>query len=384
MKVAYLLGSLNRGGTETLLLDVFRSAQSASFGIIGVHRHDGAYRDDFYQAGPPVYRLFPRHFGLLCYLLRLRNLLLREKVSVVHAQQAVDCLYAVLATAGTDIRVVETFHGFDFGAGKPARWLNRLSIRMADAVCFVSRAQRDYFIRRYALQKQSSKLHVVYNGVDFSKLDGENAEPDFLSANGPATAGIPVSHTAEVQMRRIRLAMVRNFVRGRAQSSICRSIKLLRDRGCTGFDFYFVGKRDEAEPWRYDDCVRYCRENGLENVHFLGGRGDVPAVLQHIDGFVYATDHDTFGIAVVEAMAAGIPVVVNDWQVMTEITHDGQWAALYRTGDDADCARAVSELLEHLADRKRKAAAIAPQVRAAYSIERHISRLAEIYDKIIH
>ena len=383
MKVAYLLGSLNRGGTETLLLDVFRSAQSAPFGIIGVHRRDGAYRDDFYQAGPPMYRLFPHRFGWLRYLLRLRRLLLKERVSVVHAQQAIDCLYAVLATWGTDIRVVETFHGFDFGAGKRARWLNRLSIRMADAVCFVSGTQHDYFIRRYGLQKQLSKLHVVYNGVDFSKLDDPKAVPDFLSETGPATAGNFGNHAAAVPLSGIRLAMVGNFVRVRAQNSICRSIRLLREQGHTNFDFFFIGKRDEAEPWRYDDCVRYCRENGLGNVHFLGGRGDVPAILQHIDGFVYATDHDTFGIAVVEAMAAGVPVVVNDWQVMTEITHDGQWAALYRTGDYADCARAVSGLIEHLPDRKRKAAAIAPEVRAAFSIERHINRLAEIYDKII-
>lgn len=38
MKVAYLLGSLNRGGTETLLLDVFRSADKAPFSFVGIHR----------------------------------------------------------------------------------------------------------------------------------------------------------------------------------------------------------------------------------------------------------------------------------------------------------------------------------------------------------
>jgi len=48
MKVAYLLGSLNRGGTETLLLDVFSNADKASYEMIGIYRKDGAYRNDFY------------------------------------------------------------------------------------------------------------------------------------------------------------------------------------------------------------------------------------------------------------------------------------------------------------------------------------------------
>lgn len=371
IKVACLLGSLNRGGTETLLLDVFRNADKASYEMIGIHRKGGAYQEDFYAAGPKMVKCAPKRFGWIRYLVQLRQLLKQENVTIVHAQQSIDCVYARLATIGTDIRVVETFHGFDFHAGRFNKWINWLSIRMADAVCFVSKTQRDYYIRAYGIKK-TDKLYVVYNGIDFSKFDKEYPEPDFL----------------ENRMS-VRLAMVGNFVHTRDQMIIVRALEKvseLVDEWMSGLhlDFYFVGRRDEKEPWRFDECVKYCEEHGIMNVHFVGGRGDVPAILQNMDGFVYATAHDTFGIAVVEALANGLPVIVNDWEVMREVTHDGEWATLYKTGDSEDCARAIGQLLEHLSKEKRKATEIALKVRAEYSIERHIERLAEMYGYVLH
>ena len=51
MKVAYLLGSLNRGGTETLVLDVFKKASQAPFQVVGIHRKGGAYLPGFKATG---------------------------------------------------------------------------------------------------------------------------------------------------------------------------------------------------------------------------------------------------------------------------------------------------------------------------------------------
>ena len=93
MKVAYLLGSLNRGGTETLMLDVLRNAENAPFEMMCVHRKGGAYYDDFYAAEQTIYNLAPKRFGLIRYLWRLRNLLLQEGVTIVHGQQPLDTIY---------------------------------------------------------------------------------------------------------------------------------------------------------------------------------------------------------------------------------------------------------------------------------------------------
>ena len=133
--------------------------------------------------------------------------------------------------------------------------------------------------------------------------------------------------------------MVGNFNPGRDQMTVCKFLNKLKETDAD-FHFLFVGKRVESCAERYDDCVRYCKENGLEwNVSFLGVRNDVPQILSQLDAFIYSTEHDTFGIAVVEAIATGIPVFVNDWKVMREITEDGKLAKLYKTKD-------FNELLE--------------------------------------
>lgn len=365
MKVAYLLGSLSRGGTETLLLDVFRNASAAEFPFIGVHRRGGPLLSDFVATSPAFFCCAPRPFRWFSYLRSLRRLLLSEQVTIVHAQQSIDALYASLATLGTSIRVVQTFHGFDYNTSWFERMIIRLSMRFSDAVCFVSNYQREYYLRRYSVLS-ASKTHVIYNGVDFSKLDTTKApNPPLPTKIDPAKRGM-------------KLAMVGNFVCVRAQNSLLQFLLRLHQAEVP-FDFYFVGKRDDLESWRYDDCVRFCEQHQLDEVHFLGSRSDVPQILHQLDAFVYATDHDTFGIAVVEAMAAGVPVFVNDYGVMTEITHQGEWATLYQTGNTEELLRCFLDFYANRDAAQSKAASAATVVREHYSILSHLRQLYALY-----
>lgn len=367
MKIAYLLGSLNRGGTETLLLDVFRSAAEAPFPFMGIHRKGGAYRGDFYATSSEFVQCRPVRHNLIAYLIRLRKVLQSRQITIVHAQQYIDALYAKLATVGTGIKVVETFHGFDFGSSRLQKMLIQLSIRQSDAVCFVSHTQREYYRQHYAFGK-ADKTHVVYNGIDFLKLDNTaDPSPALPTKIDPASRGM-------------KLAMVGNFVRVRAQSSLCQFLLRLAQEHIP-YDFYFVGKCDEKEPWRYDQCVQFCQDNHLDMVHFLGSRSDVPQILQQLDAFVYATDHDTFGIAVVEAMAAGVPVFVNDNEVMMEVTRGGEWATLYQTNNTEDLWQHFGTFIRNRDAYKQQAKHIAQQVRQHYSIEHHLQQLYEVYKR---
>ena len=121
------------------------------------------------------------------------------------------------------------------------------------------------------------------------------------------------------------------------------------------------------------------KENQLMNVHFLGGREDVPELLKTMDGFVYSTEHDTFGIAVIEAIAASVPVIVNDWDVMMEITNRGEWATIYPTGNVEQLANEMERLIAHLEEYKLKAKKYAVKVQERFSIEKHIERLSAVY-----
>lgn len=369
MKIAYLLGSLNRGGAETLLLDVFRNAKQYKLDAIGIYRKEGVLEPDFRQSGVIMHKLSVG-INRISYFIRLRKLLLNNKVEIVHAQQPIDAFYARLACLGTGIKVVLTFHGYDFTDRKSGMLILKLIIKRTDTNIFVSETQRQYYQQKYKLKPENQE--VVYNGVSFDKLD-------IVSGHFRTSLRAELS----VSPDSFFLGSVGNFVPGRDQLTLCRFLKRLNEQE-VDFHFLFVGNRSDMVPHLYDDCFNFCQQNGLsDRVSFLGSRNDVPSILSQLDAFVYATDHDTFGIAVVEAMAAGIPVFVNDWKVMNEITGNGKYATLYKTKDEGDLLQQFMLFLHDKAAYKAKANDVSQFVRAKYSIARHLEKQKEVYERLV-
>ena len=363
MKVAYFIGSLNRGGTEMLTLDICRKRSFAPYEIILIYRNDGELTEEFKATGVPMFRIKPKG-AKIGYFGELRRLVKKENISIVHAQTLTNAAMAVLFTFFTKVKLVVSFHGFFRSTSMSILW--QTVMWNADAMVFVSEVVRDWYYKK-SLFCPKQRCKVVYNGINFEKFDKKYETPDFLEARCDG-------------VEKLKFVMVGNFVSVRSQIVICKSLKLLKDQGITEFDFYFVGKRVDSESWRYDECVEFCERYGLmEFVHFVGSRGDVPAILQHVDGFIYSTFDDTFGIAVVEAMAVGVPVIVNDWDVMKEITCQGKYATLFETKNEEDCAMKIKELVASIESSRNNALKNVEKVREMFSIEKHIMNLYEIY-----
>lgn len=368
MKIAYLLGSLNRGGTETLLLDVFKNAAKSKLNAIGIYRKTGILEKEFRVSGVPTYFL-PVKKTVFAYILKLRRLLRSENIQIVHAQQALDAIFAKFACIGTDIKVILTMHGYDFNESKLSKYFLKYILGRTNANFYVSNTQLNYYKNNYHLN--SDKQKVVYNGISFKKFENQSQ----LKLND-----LNIRNEFNFAFETLLLGMVGNFVSVRDQFTICKFLKLLNDKE-VDFNFLFVGKCDEHNPSLYDECFKYVNQNGLDKkVQFLGNRNDVPQILNALDAFIYSTDHDTFGIAVVEAMACGIPIFVNNWEVMTEITVDGKYATLYKTKDEHDLLQQFMLFLQNNASYQEKALEAARFVRESYSIEKHILRLKEVYE----
>jgi len=359
---AFLLGSLNRGGTETLLLDVFRNAARCGLNALGIYRKTGLYEQEFQQSGTAMIQLKPSK-NILSYLWQLRKILLTHQISTVHAQQPLDALYAWLAIPFTGIQLVLSLHGFDYTESKVSKAILTFILKRTQTNIYVSDYQRQYYTEKYKLRE--SKQLVVYNGLSFDKLQ-TNIENNIRKELG-------------INQNTLLLGSVGNFNQVRDQLSICRFLAKLKSAGVE-FHFVFAGKRIEGSAHLYDQCVDFCHNNQLdEQVHFLGVRNDIPQLLEAMDVFVYASAHDTFGIAVVEALATATPVFVNNWDVMTEITENGKLATLYKTKDEADLFQHFSLFLHNKQAYQQKAIEAARIVRQKYSIETHIKNLQDIY-----
>lgn len=364
MKIAYYIGSLNRGGTEMLSLDIFNKKDVAPFELVLVYRNDGELTDAFKATGVPMFRLKPRG-GKAGYVSQLRDLLKKEKVDILHAQTFSNALAGIGCTAFSKMRLVYTFHGLFFSSQTALR--RHLILWNADAVTFVSKYVRDWYLDRSLCNKR--RCHVVYNGINFDKIMESHPMPDFLQKSSSNKV--------------VKLAMVGNFVSGRSHMVVCKGLKLLKEKQ-KKFEFFFIGKKTKESPGLFDECVRFCENNGLSDcVHFVGGRGDVPAILNHIDGFVYSTVRDTFGIAVIEAISAGLPVVVNDWPVMKEITQGCASVTYFKSGQEQDCCEKMEQLITDIDHWKTKAEIDADLIKRVYSIENHIKEMSKIYEGVM-
>ena len=364
MKAAFFIGSLNRGGTEMLTLDIFRRKDTAPFEMMLIYRNEGTLSEEYRATGVPMFRLKPEG-SKVKYLKEIRSLLKQERVDILHAQTLTNGLFSIACTVFSPVKSVYTFHGLFSNKTLITRHLVSWN---ADADIFVSQYVRDWY-GSHSLFFPERKSHTVHNGIDFSKIEAGYPEPELFKEYESEKA--------------VRLGMVGNFVGGRSQIVVCKALKLLRDRGAA-FHFYFVGKQSDAEPDLYDACVNYCRDNGLlDCTHFLGSRGDVPAILQHLDGFVFSTIKDTFGIAVIEAIAAGLPTITNDWAVMKEISLDGTLVDLFESGNEKDCCDKMQALIDNLESRKEKARKDAVTVKDTFSIDRHIEALYKVYEKTL-
>lgn len=375
MKIAYLLGSLNRGGAETLLLDVCRNARSNELDAIVIHRKSGVLEREFLETGVPMFKV-PVGSNRFGYLFKLRKILIDNQIDIVHAQQPLDALLAWIICLSLATRVILTFHGYDYVEKKIGHLIRSFIIRHTYINVYVSKTQRNYYLNQYKII--TYKQEVVYNGISFDKLD---VAKTVLSQSLISNSSKLIRDELSISSTTLLLGAVGNFNDVRDQLTTCRFLKLLQEQDLD-FHFVFVGKRIESRADLYDNCVGFCKSNGLlDSVSFLGVRNDVPMILNQLDAFIYSTHHDTFGIAVVEAMAVGIPVFVNDWGVMNEITDNGKYATIYKTGDENDLLREFMLFLQSKTDYVTKANDAAAFVRERYSIEKHIQNLKIVYSK---
>lgn len=315
MRVAYLIGSLNRGGAETLLLDIFKN--NNIFECIGIYRKGGTLEKEFNSLNSKFIKISSKN--IISYLLKLRKTLQREKINIVHAHQTIDALFSILINIFTSRKTLITIHGFDFKENILNKIILNLVFSFSHKVIFVSKFQSVYYKKKYKIR--NTKIEVIYNGVDVSK---------FVNISNSTTIRDELNFGDNVKL----LGFVGNFVPGRDHLTVCKMVNELKNEN---IHLLIIGQKSSKYPFIFEEVVNYLHNNQLDSkISLLGERNDVPSILKQLDYFIYATDHDTFGLAVIEAIISGVPVIANDWEVMKEISLDGRLFTLCVSKDYLD------------------------------------------------
>jgi glycosyltransferase involved in cell wall biosynthesis len=366
MRVLHLLDSLNRGGAETLALDVCRNAARFGIEMTLATCNGGPMEKDFGSSGVKLVRL-PRRFPVDPSVVRgLRRVIEERGVQVVHGHQAVDGVHMYLAAQKLpEVKTVLSYHGFIPDA-KNRLALKYLIPRM-DANIVVSEGLRTWLREKDGID--TATLQVLYNGVDPERIrpSGRSIRAELGTPDGTLLAG-----------------MVGNFYRDprKDQMTVVRSLPRVF-AGHPDLHFLFAGRVEPGAEAKLEECKSECVRAGIaDRVHFLGPRTDIPDILSALDLFVISSLQEGLPIALNEAMLAGVGVLASDIDPHVEASGNGRYAELFRTGDEVDLAEKMIGLLADAAHRKTLAEQAKKFAMDTFSIDAHLKRLIELYGSL--
>jgi L-malate glycosyltransferase len=131
-----------------------------------------------------------------------------------------------------------------------------------------------------------------------------------------------------------------------------------------------------------EDLATLARELGvLANIDFLGHRDDVSAVLSGADIFVLPSRSEAFPNAIMEAMAAGLPVVASNVGGIPELVEDGRTGHLVQPGDATALADSVIALLQQPQRLEEFGRAARRKVEQSYSFDRMVGQFEDLYER---
>ncbi|HEU5132695.1 MAG TPA: glycosyltransferase family 4 protein, partial [Pyrinomonadaceae bacterium] len=291
------------------------------------------------------------------YLTNLKTLagfIRAHGIEIVHAHAARDYHLAALAVRlASRGRLVLTRHVLF-----PLRPINKPLLKSAGRVIAVSQAVAESLRRNGVIE--SAKITVVHNGIDINRF---NRPP---APNSPVLVGT-VGHLAPIKGHDI-------FVRAAALISERRP----------DVRFTIIGEDKSPDMVHRRSLESLMAELGLsDTVSMPGWSDDMPATLSSLTLFVSAARSEPFGLAIVEAMAAGLPVVATASEGASEIIEDGFTGKLVPAGDHEALAQAINNLLDDPPECSRLGRNAQLAARERYSLERMASDTERIYREVL-
>ncbi len=293
-------------------------------------------------------------------LIALARFVRAHRIEIVHAHAARDYHLAVLAVRlAPRSRLVLTRHVLF-----PLRRINKPLLSGVARVIAVSEAVAESLRQNGVVER--AKITVVHNGIDVDRFNGAVEVASTRDGHFPMLVGT-VGHLAPIKGHDI-------FVRAAALTSARRR----------GVRFTIVGEDKSPEMSHRRSLENLVTELGLGDVVALRGWcDDMPAVLSSLTLFVSAARSEPFGLAIVEAMAAGLPVVATASEGATEIIEDGVSGKLVAADNPEALAQAIDELLDDLDERSRLGRNALLAARERYSLDRMASDTEQVYREVL-
>lgn len=373
INVLFVMIQMEMGGSERLIYNLARTLDRAVFNPSLAWFYGDRVLDEFKELRIPLYHVPKAKRIDLSTMKTMGEIIARNNIDVVNAHHFLSLIYCFY---GSKIKnnsgLVYTEHSEWELEQIPRKWraLGGCLLRRADALVGVSEAVSTRLQQTFNADpaRTVSITNGAGQGAGIDRRRQHALRKELGIANGDRVVGI-VANLKKIKNHKLLLAAFLELVRER------QGVKLL-----------LVGQGFDHDPDNSEPEVRaFIAANGLaKKVILTGYRPDVPDLLSLMDVFCLTSFNEGLPISLIEAMAAGLPVVGTDVDGIREVIVQGENGFLVPLGDPKSLKKALLTLLSDPELRRKFGNESLRTAKKCYSLDNCCGRYQELFLSITH
>jgi glycosyltransferase involved in cell wall biosynthesis len=252
----------------------------------------------------------------------LRDAIATRRLDILHTHFYKPTILGALAVRGTQCKLLATPHGWNTDAGfklQAYEWLERLAFAQADVVAPLS---RDLETGLKRLPWLKGKVELITNGVDLSEVTGSDSVADEVTV-AKAGGAFVVGYIGQLIARKRVDTLIQAFAGLQDKSAV----------------LFVIGDGDQRGAL----TALASRLGVADQVRFMGFRDDRLDFLRGFDVLVLPSALEGIPRCLMEAMAAGVPVVGTNIPGIKDLIGENEYGRMFRVGDKAGLTELLKE-----------------------------------------
>ncbi len=361
LRIAHLIYSTAVGGSEMAAADICHNLNRSIFAplVLFMYEGPGLMLEVLKARNIPTYNFKQSHIKRLLGPFLMAITLKRLRIDLLHVHH-VPLWWSIRQAAKlAKTPLILTEHA-KYSISRSSK-LQEASRKAAGEVnCFttVSEDLKNYFVNELGIREKL--IRVIPNGIDTS-----------LFSPGPKTESLKDLLRDKFDGK--LLISVGRLAEAKDQSTLLSAIAILNKQG-RNIHLILVGDGEMRKP-----VEKEIAQKQLTNcVYLAGSRSNVYELLPGVDAFVLSSKREGLPMSILEAMAAGLPVIATNVGGIPEIIKDGQNGILVPTQDPNSLANAICRVL----DDSEFAANLAHKARTTIEQNYSLEAITKVYTKI--
>ena len=332
MKVLHIIPTLGVGGAEKMLVDMVESMVNRNINVevLVLSQEDNFYASQIEILGVPLYYGKKDKVYHYSHIKTIRSFL-KKNFDIVHAHLFAPQLFLAISkqTIFTNSKFITTEHSTHNRRRENIIFkpIDKWIYNQYDTIITITKGT-SYELNKY-LPSTLKKTIVIENGVNLEQY--KNAIPLGREKLIP-----------NYKEKDILILMVAAMRIQKDHETLIRSSKYLP----SNYHIIFVGDGE-----RMKELQEYSSHYNHSNIHFLGRRSDIPSIMKTCDVFVLSSHWEGFGLVVIEAMAAGIPVIASNVNGLKEVINNS--GLLFDKGNEYELSQKIIQLAKNNQLRKK-------------------------------